>query len=140
MAKEQTKAVEKTEHAPAKFDPKNIQVVGHIVLPSLSLKGVKTGDTKYFKFLSEIASKDQVEEDGVNKGQPKMNKDGTPAQIHIVKACDMETGELGQLVIPAIPYSSFVQAGVLAGRGFAWKKGVETTGKATKWEVVEFAV
>ena len=120
------------------FDRSKVKVLGHIVVPSLSIKGVKTGDTMFVKFLSEIQSKEQTETEGVNAGKVKMDpKTGKPSLLHVVNATNLESGEFGQLVLPAIVHSSMAGAGKLTGRCFAWTKGVEATGKATKWAVVE---
>ena len=43
------------------FDKTKVQVLGHIVVPSLSLKGLKIGDELFLRYESEITSKEQIE-------------------------------------------------------------------------------
>jgi hypothetical protein len=125
----------------AAFDKSAVEVLGHVVIPSLSIKGVKVGEELYLRYDSEITSKPQMEEEGVNKGKPKLNKDGSPAHIHTVNATNLETGDFGQIVLGAIIYSAHMRDDKpVTGRAFRWTKGVETTGKATKWQVVEIAI
>jgi hypothetical protein len=135
----------------AAFNPDSIKEIGHVSIPSLSVKKVKTGDSLYLRYDSEITSKHQTIDAGANKGQPKMTEDGAPAMIHVANVTNMETGEFGQIVIGAIVYSGHRDAGganddnstpknPVSGRYFKWTKGAESSGKATKWEVIEFEV
>jgi hypothetical protein len=122
------------------FDKTKVKKIADVVVPSLSIQGVKTGDTKYFRYESELSSKPQLEEKGVNKGKQKVNEDGEPCFIHTLIAVDLESGERGELVVGAIIHGKqSVDPVPLAGRSFAWTKGAATSGKATKWEVIEIA-
>jgi hypothetical protein len=124
------------------FDKNAVKVLGHVVIPSMTVKGLKQGDELYLRYESEITSKEQTETEGVNAGKIKLDpKTGTPSLIHVVNATNLETGEFGQVVVGAIVHSAHaVDARPLTGRAFRWTKGAESTGKATKWQVVEIEV
>jgi hypothetical protein len=124
------------------FDKSNVKVLGHVVVPSLSLKGVKSGDELYLRYESEIISKEQTESEGVNAGKIKIDpKTGKPSLIHVVNATNLETGEFGQIVVGAIIHSAHaIDPAPLSGRAFRWTKGAESSGKATKWQVVEISI
>jgi hypothetical protein len=133
---------EKTVAPSTGFDKSAVKVLGHVVVPSLSLKGMAVGDELYLRYESEITSKEQTESEGVNAGKVKIDpKTGKPSLIHVVNATNLETGEFGQVVVGAIVHGAHsVDPAPLTGRGFRWTKGAESTGKATKWQVVEIAL
>lgn len=107
-----------------------------LVIPSYSLKGVDTGTSLFVECLTELYSK----EDYDNKtGERRKDKAGEPAFIHLMQVRDMDTAEIGEMVIPILIYNAWQQAGALAGRCFELVKGKAEANKATKWEVYEVA-
>jgi hypothetical protein len=108
---------------------------GALVLPTYSLKQFKTGDAFTVMIQSEIADKPDFD----NKtGERKLdNKTKEPAFIHTVNVTDMDTGAIGEMVLPCIIHNALAIAGELTGRAFEFVKGEEKTGGATKWEVYE---
>jgi hypothetical protein len=108
--------------------------IASLVMPGYSLKNVKTGDNLFIKTVSELYQK----EDFDNKtGERRLDKKGEPSFIHLVQVQDLDTGEVGEMVIPIIMFNAFQQAGELQERAFELVKGKAEANKATKWEVYE---
>lgn len=105
-----------------------------LVLPTYSLKKVKTGDSLFVRIDSEIASKPDCDP---KTGEQKKDKRGEPAFLHLVQVTDTETGVRGEMVLPFIMHKALADAGPLTGREFELVKGEEKTGSATAWEVYE---
>ena len=106
-----------------------------LVLPTYSLKKVSTGDTLNIQAISEIYNKPALDD---KTGLQKTNtKTGELEFLHLVRVKDMDTGEVGEMVIPIIIYHALEQIGELTGRCFEMVKGKAEANKATKWEVYE---
>lgn len=128
--------VQKPVVAAMGFNPANIKKVGDIVIPTMSIKSLKEGDTMYIRVESEIAYVVQTNDDG----EIKMEKDGkTPAKLPIIIATNLVSGMRGQMVLPSIVHRGMEAAGALKDRCFMLTKGASLgTGKANLWEVSEF--
>jgi hypothetical protein len=104
-----------------------------LVLPSYSLKTVKPGDSLMVRVDSLIESKPDVEQ---STGEQKKDKKGKPAFIHLVNVTDLDTGVVGQMVLPFIIHQAFEKLGDdLKDKEFELVKGREETNKATMWEI-----
>ncbi len=115
----------------AQFDASKFTIARRLVVPSISIKGLKEGDAIYFRAEGEIELKDQIDE---KTGEVK------EAKLPTIHATDLTTGQYGQLVLPAIAFRGFSEAGELKGRLFGMQKGRSLgVGKANIWEVVELA-
>ena len=105
-----------------------------LVLPTYSLKKVATGDTLNIQVLCEIYNKPAIDD---KTGEQKVNKMGEPEFLHLIQVQDMDTDEVGEMVIPIIIYHAIEKLDVLEGRCFEMIKGKAEANKATKWEVYE---
>jgi len=128
------------------FDPAKFVKKADVVLPSLSIKGMKEDDILYIQVESEIRASNQTDDDGVVKMRKsgRVDENGAPImepeQLHTVIAVNLATGQRGQLVLPTIVHRGMAELGVLTGRKFGWKKGRSLgQNKANLWDVVELA-
>ena len=120
----------------ATFDITKLRIVKQLVLPTLSIAKMKEGDELFIKLTSEIRRVEQNDDDG----GVKVDKKGAPVLLPIVNAINMQNGESGQMVLPAIVYRAMAAEGEITGRMFALKKGNSLgAGKANLWDVVEIA-
>lgn len=104
-----------------------------LVVPSLSIKNIKEGESLFVKAASEIASKPALNDDGTQK----LDKKGQPADLHLLRCVNLETGELGEMVLPFLVHKALSDQGGLVGRCFEFVKGREEKNKATLWTVFE---
>lgn len=129
-----TKQQELAANAPANPSAGKRTRKAALVLPTYSLKKVKTGDSLAVRIDSEISNKPDFDQ---KTGQQKNDKRGEPAFLHIVQVTDLDSGERGEMVLPFIMHKALESAGALTGRCFEMVKGEEKTGSATAWEVYE---
>lgn len=121
----------------AAFDMSKLRVVKQLVLPTLSIAKMKEGDELFIKITSEIRKVEQI--DPKTEGV-KVDKAGTPILLPLVNAINLQNGETGQMVLPAIVYRAMAAEGIITGRMFALKKGNSLgAGKANLWDVVEIS-
>jgi hypothetical protein len=114
--------------------PANRERKAALVLPTYSIKNVKTGDSLFVRIDTEIVNKADIDQ---KTGAQKLDKRGEPANLHLVQVTDMDSGERGEMVLPFIMHKAFEAAGALSGRSFELVKGREEKNKATMWEVYE---
>lgn len=133
MAKNTAVAAKSTTTDIAAFDVTKFKMGARIVVPSISLKKLKEGDTIYFRAESECEERPATDE---TTGEPKI-ENGKPVTLHVLTVTMLQTGEYGQIVVGAIPARGFIENAPVKGRLFAMQKGESTSGKATKWNVVE---
>lgn len=107
-----------------------------LVVPVLSIKALKPGDTLAIIAAGEIQSKPATNDDGT----PKLDKKNKEAFIHTLRALNIETGELGEMVLPFLLHKALKDAGKLEGRAFEFVKGEEEKNKTTKWTAWEIEV
>ncbi len=108
-----------------------------LVVPSLSIKNMKEGDSLFVKAASEITKKAATEDDGSPKLETKGANKGEQAYLYLLRCVDLQTGELGEMVLPFLVHKALNEQGELVGRSFEFVKGKATTGKATLWTVFE---
>jgi hypothetical protein len=117
----------------AAIDVSKLKAKAMIVMPPLSIAGIKDGSSFIVRILSEIKKSEQKDE----KGEVKIGKDGNPEMIYTANAVNVETGEYGNMVLPIIVRNGLESLGEISGRIFALRKIKTNTGKATQWEVAE---
>lgn len=105
-----------------------------LVVPTISMKNMKKGDSLIFRAEAEIVTKADI--DPITREQKK-NKQGEPAEIHILRITDHATGELGEIVLGVIAANALQECGSIVGRVFEMIKGDSESNKATKWQVFE---
>lgn len=118
--------------------PKKRERKAALVLPPYSLKSVKTGDSLFIRVLSEITNKPDIDQ---KTGVQKIDKQGKPAELHLVDVTDLDTGAVGQMVLPFIIHKAFLEYikvnDAFVGAEFELVKGKAESNKATLWEVYE---
>ena len=105
-----------------------------LVLPSYSLKNVNTGDILHIQCISELYSKPDIDQ---KTGEQKTDKQGKPAMLHLVQVRDLDTGEVGEMVVHIVIYKALAELDSIIGRCFEMVKGKAEANKATKWELYE---
>ena len=105
-----------------------------LVLPSYSLRGVKTGDVLYIQCISELYAKPDIDQ---KTGEQKTDKQGKPGMMHLVQVNDLHSGEKGEMVVPIVIYKALSSLDKIVGRCFEMVKGAAEANKATKWELYE---
>lgn len=144
MSKAKTVAVKESQNTVGSFteefapvDVSKLVLKERVVMPTLSTKGVKEGDTLIVRLLSEPISAPQNKENG----EPDIDDKGRQKMIHTVNAVNVQTGEYGNMVLGIVVANGMesvkARTGDLTGRMFALRKIKANTGKATQWEVVE---
>jgi hypothetical protein len=103
-----------------------------LVLPSYSLKAIATGDTLAIRIDSEIETKPDIDQ---KTGKQKADKKGEPAVMRLVNVTDLDSGIVGQMVLPFIIHQAFAKFPKLAGLEFELVKGKAEANKATMWEI-----
>ena len=98
-----------------------------LTLQTLSIKDIEEGQSIFVRLDSEIATKEQTDDDG----KVKMEK-GKPLVMHTVNATDIETGEVGSMVLPFIVHKSLVEFGDYVGKEFEFKKGAKRN-RTNEW-------
>ena len=109
-----------------------------LIVPTLSLKGMSDGDSLYIRAESEMMYVDST----TDTGEKQLKKDGTPKQMALIRATNLDTGEYGQMVCPAIVERAFKDYhtlnGYITGASFELIRGKSLgTGKANLWQVYE---
>jgi len=109
-----------------------------LVVKTLSIKNMKEGAVLEIKCATEL----HYEVSKNDKGETQYNKDGSEKQLATVRVVDLATGELGQLVCPAIVERALKEFktvnGTVIGHCFELVRGISLgTGKANLWEVNE---
>ena len=110
-----------------------------LVVPTLSIKGIKEGESLFVQAASEIVSKPATNDDGSLKMETKGARKGEQAYLHLMRAINLDTGELGEMVLPFLIHKTLSEQGELSGRKFEFVKGKAETNKATLWTVFEIA-
>lgn len=103
-----------------------------LALPPYSLKKIKDGDFINIRVDSEISEKADVDH---KTGKQKEDKNGKPAVLHLVKVTDLDTGEVGEMVLPFIVHKALAEIKPLTGQCFELVKVKSEANKATMWEV-----
>jgi hypothetical protein len=111
-----------------------------LVVKTLSIKNMKEGSVLEIKCVTEL----HYEVSKNDKGETQYNKDGSEKQLATVRVIDLSTGELGQLVCPALVERAMKEFkdthSTVIGYCFELVRGVSLgTGKANLWEVNEIA-
>jgi hypothetical protein len=105
-----------------------------LVLPTFTTKNMSEGDSVCIRVTSEMTTKPDIDH---KTGKQKINnKTEQPALISVVNVEDLDTGEIGEMVVPIIMKNAFEKfEGKLAGECFELVKGKAESNKATKWEI-----
>jgi len=103
-----------------------------LALPSVSIKGIKEGESLYFKPINEMTSREQID----NKtGEVKM-EGGKPVMITTMPVVLLETGEEGEMVVPFVMKQALERAGDYIGRSYEAVKGPKRN-RTVEWAVYE---
>jgi hypothetical protein len=107
-----------------------------LVVPTLSVKQMKTGDSLFVEFTEEPVTKKQLNK----KGEPLIDME-TGAELTITSAqvIDLTTGALGELVLGFIICKALAPRGALVGKRFEFIKG-EKSGRTNLWSVYDLEV
>ena len=105
-----------------------------LVLPSYSLKNAKKGDVLHIQCISELYSKPDIDQ---KTGEQKKDKNGKPAMMNLLQVRDIDTGEIGEMVVPIVIYKALDRLDKIMARCFEMVKGTAEANKATKWELYE---
>jgi hypothetical protein len=104
-----------------------------LVLPTFTTKNMSEGDSVCIRVTSEMTTKPDIDH---KTGKQKINnKTEQPALISVVNVEDLDTGEIGEMVVPIIMKNAFEKFDILAGECFELVKGKAESNKATKWEI-----
>lgn len=115
------------------IDGVEYKVRGHATLPVFQ---IKVGEPTVLMFDGEMVTKEKRDKNG-----PKLDDQGNPATITVVKVVRVSTGEVGQIVCGAILARSLKEyPGGYVGKTFALIKHDAPAGKAKPWTVTEVSV
>ncbi len=104
-----------------------------LVVPTLSIKSMKPGDSLFVEFAAEPVTKKQLNK----KGEPLLDAEtGAELTITTGQVIDLTTGALGELVLGFMICKALAPLGSITGRRFEFVKG-EKAGRATLWSVYE---
>ena len=104
-----------------------------LVVPSLSVKDMVSGDCLYVKFASEPQTRAQLD----SKKNPKIDPEtGEPLNITSAQVIDLKTGALGELVLGYMICKALVTFDSVVGMSFELVKG-KKKGRTNEWEVYE---
>lgn len=98
-----------------------------LALPTISLKNMPVGHSRYFEAQSDIVTKDDTDD----KGQA--------TEISLLHVIDLESGEEGEIVLGFIVKQALEQVDELPGLKFGMTKG-KTKNRTTEWQVFEVTV
>lgn len=105
-----------------------------VTVPTLSIKALKEGDSLFVKIMGEIKSKEMTKADG----SPDTDENGKVKILHHVIVTDLNTGELGEMVLPFMVKQAFdemIEAGTkLEGLSFELLKGKKKN-RTNEWTV-----
>lgn len=129
MTTKTSKTSKTSETSVVVFDPSKVVMKKRLVVPTISLKWMKEGDSFYFRADGEIRRVTQIDE---KTGEVKDDL------LPVLEVVNLQDGRRGQIVLGAIVSRALVEEGILQGRSFAMQKGASLgTGKANLWELVE---
>ena len=104
-----------------------------LVLPSISLKKMKTGDSKFFEAKAEKIK--TIEDVDHKSGKPKIDPETEkPIMLNILHVVDLETGEEGEIVLGFMVDKALKQQDNLNGFKFEIVKG-EKVNRTFLWTV-----
>lgn len=126
--------------AVAGIDVSKLTLKKHVVIPTISIDGLKSGDSIMFKVMGDIRHVTTTNEDGTIKMDEKNPEQ--PARLPLLTITKLDTGEFGQIVLPCMVHNALKIEGELTGRLFGMQKGeqkaVKGAGrKMNVWQVVE---
>lgn len=118
-----TKQVEETTNAPGGFKRGKA-----LLLPTISIKNMKAGDTLFVECLGDFT----VKPDTDDQGEPRM-ENGKPVELHLLPIIDLSTGNEGEIVVPFMMRKGLPESG-LKGQKFEMIKG-EKKNRTQMWTV-----
>lgn len=74
-----------------------------VTVPTLSIKAIKEGDSLFIKIMGEMKSKEMTKADG----SPDTDENGKVKILNSVLVTDLNTGELGEMVLPFMVKQAF---------------------------------
>jgi len=133
MAKDEVKQPERiVQKAPGKFKRGKA-----LVLPSLSIAKMETGESLFVRFDTQPVTKPQTILSGADKGKPKKDPDtGEDLTITTAQVCDLTTGAIGEMVLTYMMCKGLAPLGDLTGKKFEFVKGKKKN-RTNEWEVYE---
>lgn len=104
-----------------------------VLLPVISLKEVQEGDSRFFNMMDEL---EIIEDADPKTGEPKRDKDGDIIKIGQCKVTDLETGEIGVIIVGFMIQKAFNAMDSIKGKNFELLRG-EKKGRTVMWTVYE---
>lgn len=113
-------------------DGEQFEVVGRATYPTIK---IADGQSKVLRLDAEIFTEPKMAKDG----SPAMNEEGKPSMISTMVVTDVGTGEVGKIVVGAIPLRALNKyPGGYVGKFFLFKKHAKLEGqKAKDWTITE---
>lgn len=106
-----------------------------LVVPTFSIKKVRTGESLFITIRRKISEKTMTNE---KTGEIELDEKGKPKMLHTVRVSEYGKTEELEMVLPIIVYNAIVEAfphDNYVGESFELVKGEAESGKATKWTV-----
>ena len=100
-----------------------------ILRPTISLKGMKEGDSRFFTLDGPVETRMSQETD------PKTGET-VEKEIRIAPVTDLETGEVGEIVVPFMVDKALAEAEAGPGFRFEMVRGA-TKNRTVMWTVYE---